>query len=507
MHRRPAPRAARVGPVRSGSVDAIPADLHPDVVADRIPRGGQPDGAQERRLRRSWLSLVVAFGALALLTALRLVAFSNPLDQLDLVVLGLVLVVGIAGLFHRRVIADLEQNRRLESESFQRILRGLSRSVSHDAIVEAIVEDLGVAAGADHTVVVRLRADARILEATLVSSRAGVPSSTTMLPLSDLEDPGAGATGSSGRPPVAIPIEGAPVALHAARRGQDQGPRRETRPFHEWAAEATPAPQRRGAGAFRASLGRRETDAEVVVGPPAAAQRIAEQIAARVSSVYGLKNTLSGALVTEQGVVGAIVLSRRTTYAWSQASTRLLRASAEEASAALARAYSYREVEARASTDALTGLPNRGYFDEFCGLLARRRRADDAVGVLMIDIDHFKRLNDEFGHPVGDQVLRAVAAAITGAVREGDVPARFGGEEFAVLLRNPGREVAMEVGERVRAAVGALDLSAFGPTSVTVSVGVAIATSADQPIADLVEEADQALYRAKRTGRDRVVAA
>jgi diguanylate cyclase (GGDEF)-like protein len=182
-------------------------------------------------------------------------------------------------------------------------------------------------------------------------------------------------------------------------------------------------------------------------------------------------------------------------------------AAAEEASAALARAYSYREASAAASTDALTGLPNRRYFDEFCGLLARRRRAEDAVGVLMIDIDHFKRLNDEFGHPVGDQVLRAVGGAIASAVREGDVPARFGGEEFAVLLRNPGPDIALEVGERVRSAVGALDLTAFGPRAVTVSVGVAVARSADQPISELVDEADHALYRAKRMGRDRVVTA
>ena len=161
-------------------------------------------------------------------------------------------------------------------------------------------------------------------------------------------------------------------------------------------------------------------------------------------------------------MVGAIVLSHRTGEAWSATTRRLLVGAADEASAALARAYSYREVETRASTDALTGLPNRGYFDEFCGLLARRRRSDDAVGVLMIDIDKFKVLNDTFGHATGDEVLRAVAGAIMAAVREDDVPARFGGEEFVVLLRNPGSDVAFEVGERVRAAVAQLDLAATG---------------------------------------------
>ena len=100
-----------------------------------------------------------------------------------------------------------------------------------------------------------------------------------------------------------------------------------------------------------------------------------------------------------------------------------------------------------------------------------------------------------------------MAAAITRAVREGDVPARVGGEEFAVLLRNPGPVLARDIGERVRAAVGALDLSAFGPRGVTVSIGYAVAHEPDQSIPELVGQADQALYRAKRSGRDRVVAA
>jgi diguanylate cyclase (GGDEF)-like protein len=125
----------------------------------------------------------------------------------------------------------------------------------------------------------------------------------------------------------------------------------------------------------------------------------------------------------------------------------------------------------------------------------------------MVDIDRFKLLNDTHGHAIGDEVLRKVAEAIVSAVREDDVPARYGGEEFVVLLRNPGPEVALDVGERVRSAVGHLDLEAFGVAKVSVSVGVAVSDRADQPIGDLIVLADQALYRAKRAGRDRVVAA
>jgi len=206
-------------------------------------------------------------------------------------------------------------------------------------------------------------------------------------------------------------------------------------------------------------------------------------------------------------VEGAIVLSRRTDEAWTPGARRLLAAAAIEASAALARLYTLRDAELRATTDALTGLPNRRYFDEYLGLLARRRRADDRVGVLMIDIDRFKKLNDTFGHAVGDHVLREVAQAIASAVREGDVPARFGGEEFVVLLRNPGPRVAIEVGERVRRAVADLDLRRLGVPKVSVSVGVAVADEPEADLGEVIDDADRALYRAKRAGRDRVVAA
>ena len=258
-----------------------------------------------------------------------------------------------------------------------------------------------------------------------------------------------------------------------------------------------------GAGA----LGTEDAQPDDATGAPSHEQAVAERIAARVRRTYGLSHTLAAPLTSEHGVIGAIVISRRVADAWPATTRRILGGAALEASTALARVYSHRAAEARASTDALTGLPNRRYFDEFCGLLARRRRAEDAVGVLMVDIDHFKRLNDSHGHDTGDVVLRAVGGAIMSAVREDDVPARYGGEEFVVLLRNPSREIALEVGERVRTAVRELDLRHLGVSKVTVSVGVAVAQLPDEPITDIIKAADRALYRAKRGGRDKVVAA
>jgi diguanylate cyclase (GGDEF)-like protein len=243
--------------------------------------------------------------------------------------------------------------------------------------------------------------------------------------------------------------------------------------------------------------------------PPAVlAEEAAEEIARRVRSAYGLPFTLARALISGRRFVGALILSRRSRVAWSGADQRLLAWAAEEVSAAFERAYAMEAAQRGANIDALTGLPNRRYFDEVIAIERPRRRSSDSLGVLMIDIDHFKRLNDMHGHSTGDRVLRAVAGAIASQVRADDTPARYGGEEFAVLLRRASAEQATEVGERIRLAVRRLNPGSMGvEAAVTVSVGMAVASPGDLDASALVERADQALYRAKRLGRDRVVAA
>jgi diguanylate cyclase (GGDEF)-like protein len=439
--------------------------------------------------------LAAAFVVLGLLVAVRLTTTQATI--LDWLTAAFIVIAGVGAILHRDAVASLEAGRRAEAESFARILSGLSRSVSPDAVVDAIVEELAVSTSADHVVVVRRRPDARILDATLVSTRPGVPDSTTILPISDLEDPIDRRPGrrETDPAPVGIPIDASDGLVPApvgARAAVGRGPHPTTIPVAPQArASRSPVVPPPGARAV----------------PAATAVLVADRIADRVRSVYGLRDTITAPLAPDGEVIGAIVLARRVADPWPPIARRLLDGAAREASMALSRAYSHRAAEARAATDALTGLPNRRYFDEFCGLLARRRRADDAVGVLMIDIDRFKALNDAHGHSVGDEVLRAVGAAIVTAVREDDVPARYGGEEFVVLLRNPSPGVAIDVAERVRAAVGTLDLAELGVPGVSVSVGVAVATAPDQPIEGIVRAADAALYRAKRAGRDRVVAA
>jgi diguanylate cyclase (GGDEF)-like protein len=147
---------------------------------------------------------------------------------------------------------------------------------------------------------------------------------------------------------------------------------------------------------------------------------------------------------------------------------------------------------------------NRRYFDELLAIMGPRRRDTDSLGIMMIDIDHFKRLNDRFGHARGDDVLREVASAIALTLRAEDTPVRYGGEEFAVILRRAAAAQASEAAERVRAAVAALPATRLGLDGpVTVSVGVAIAGE-EEEVSAVIGRADEALYRAKRRGRDRV---
>ena len=185
--------------------------------------------------------------------------------------------------------------------------------------------------------------------------------------------------------------------------------------------------------------------------------------------------------------------------------TELLQGVAAQAATAIRHAQIYREQEESSLTDELTRLPNRRYLGQrFLQERQRARRVHQSLGVLMLDLDHFKEINDGHGHLVGDAVLTSLAAILRQTLREADVAARYGGEEFAVVLHDTPLEGAVRLGERIRAAVE----SATFPHGlhVTVSVGVACSTRPDR-FGRLFEMADSALYEAKRGGRNRVVAA
>jgi diguanylate cyclase (GGDEF)-like protein len=173
-------------------------------------------------------------------------------------------------------------------------------------------------------------------------------------------------------------------------------------------------------------------------------------------------------------------------------------------SLALGNAWLLERVERAAATDGLTGIANRATFDAALEReLDRASRHGEDLSLVMIDIDHFKSLNDRFGHQLGDVVLQNVARMIAGGSRSFDLPARYGGEEFAVILPRTARADALVVAERLRQAVA----EAHADPSVTVSAGVATFPLDGAAEKDLVRAADAALYASKRTGRNRVSAA
>ncbi|MGH2793176.1 MAG: diguanylate cyclase [Actinomycetota bacterium] len=189
---------------------------------------------------------------------------------------------------------------------------------------------------------------------------------------------------------------------------------------------------------------------------------------------------------------------------------------AHHAILALTNARLHEEVRDMAIRDPLTGLLNHGEFQRQLAAEAGRlerfsslRTSGHRLSLLLIDIDRFKMLNDRYGHPAGDAVLRDVANAINAAVRSFDVVARYGGEEFAVILPETDEEGALQVAERVREAVrSTVSPPKAGPRRrVTVSIGSATAPADGSNPAELIASSDDALYRAKDTGRNRVTAA
>jgi diguanylate cyclase (GGDEF)-like protein len=162
------------------------------------------------------------------------------------------------------------------------------------------------------------------------------------------------------------------------------------------------------------------------------------------------------------------------------------------------------ELNRAARTDGLTGLTNRkAFFEEAEDVIAQDKPTSNAL--LFIDVDHFKSINDTFGHAIGDAVLRELAAVMRSSVREKDLVARLGGEEFAILLIDADRSEAMQVAERIRVnarnvrrAVDAID------RAITVSMGLCL-PEPGQNLEDILLKADQGLYAAKRQGRDLIV--
>jgi len=187
----------------------------------------------------------------------------------------------------------------------------------------------------------------------------------------------------------------------------------------------------------------------------------------------------------------------------------VLRSLSSQATLALENVELHFQVQRQAVTDELTGLANHGRFQELLGgEIEQVRRYHHPVGLIMLDIDDFKTINDTYGHPQGDVVLKHVARALRETSRETDAPARYGGEEMALILPHTDLEGSYAIAERLRSSIEALRIPRLdqqGSLRVTASVGVAANTDGDKEA--LIAEADNALYAAKRQGKNRTIRA
>jgi diguanylate cyclase (GGDEF)-like protein len=205
-------------------------------------------------------------------------------------------------------------------------------------------------------------------------------------------------------------------------------------------------------------------------------------------------------------VYGAIVLGVEHQALLAEPYINPINLIIDEAAVKLSWLHAHEQLRQLAMFDGLTSLSNhRSFQSELDQILKRARRAERPTALILLDIDHFKNINDSYGHPFGDQVLKGVAGALKESMREVDLVARYGGEEFGVALEDSSIEDVKIAAERARSAVEALSFSHKGEeVKVTISLGVALFPNDASEKTELIDRADQSLYEAKRRGRNQV---
>jgi diguanylate cyclase (GGDEF)-like protein len=209
------------------------------------------------------------------------------------------------------------------------------------------------------------------------------------------------------------------------------------------------------------------------------------------------------------GRVRGLITVARPEREFDEGDRDILRSLAAQATLALENVELHYQAQQQAVTDELTGLANHGHFQELLqGEIEQVRRYRHPVALIMLDLDDFKSINDTYGHQQGDVVLKHVARALRESSRDVDIPARYGGEEMAVILPHTDLEGAYAISERVRGAIEALHIPRIdgeGSLEITASFGVAASTEGDKDA--LIADADAALYAAKRQGKNRTIRA
>ncbi len=221
---------------------------------------------------------------------------------------------------------------------------------------------------------------------------------------------------------------------------------------------------------------------------------------------YYTHSLISAPIAIHDKVRGVLNVHNKETHeVFGEGDLRLIEAIAAHAAIALQNAERYEELLERAQRDALTGLANHGHFWSCLELeLQRARRYDRGLSVVMIDVDHFKAFNDAQGHTGGDEALVSIARLILDRCRSSDLAARYGGDEFALILPETTWEGAEAFGEKIRQSIGEERFGRDGTLRLGVSIGVSALAGDGDTARALVECADRQLYRAKSLGRNQV---
>jgi diguanylate cyclase (GGDEF)-like protein len=212
-------------------------------------------------------------------------------------------------------------------------------------------------------------------------------------------------------------------------------------------------------------------------------------------------------LISFSEPLGVLILDSAKADAFDPEEIHAMQAAADVCATAIQNARHFERARNLANVDGLTGIYNRRYFEQrILEELERSVRYNGSMALLMIDIDHFKKLNDEFGHLLGDEVLRQVSSIFEQHLRKLDVVCRYGGEEFAILVPETPGSRATAVAEKLRKIIESWNFPGV-PRPVTISIGVAEFPTDGRTRDELMKAADDALYSAKQQGRNRVVAA
>jgi len=220
-----------------------------------------------------------------------------------------------------------------------------------------------------------------------------------------------------------------------------------------------------------------------------------------------VRSVLAIPLLYENNLLGVFVMFSGERDFADTLQIELLKVMCNQASTSIANAQLHAEIEKLATTDGLTGLFNHRVFQEkLSDELKRMDRYSEQISLILTDIDFFKKVNDRYGHPAGDIVLKEVAKVIKGTLRDIDIPARYGGEEFAVILPQTNGIGAKNIAERLRKSVMDASFSADGASfKITLSIGIATSPVDAKTKEELIEKSDNALYHAKHNGRNQSV--